>query len=140
MCTSTALYTQFTAFSTPPSHWIAFQVIQGVGAGFGMQMPSLVIPLELKNCPDLLPIGISLVMFAQYLGSTVTQVIAGTIFSSKLKQQLISHAGLKASQMDLLLEGGTADVREVANQNFPVMLPRILEAYNSAITQVFVSL
>jgi hypothetical protein len=38
MCIATSLYTQFTAFSTPLSHWIGFQFIQGIGAGFVMQI------------------------------------------------------------------------------------------------------
>jgi hypothetical protein len=77
MCVATSLYTQFTAFSTPPSYWIGFQFIQGIGAGFVMQMCSLAVQLELKKNPDLVPIGISLIMFAQLFGTTVIQVIAG---------------------------------------------------------------
>lgn len=81
MCTATSLYTQFTAFSTPSSHWIGYQVIQGIGAGFIMQMCSLAVQLELKKTPNLVPIGISLVMFAQLFGTTVSQVIAGKYHS-----------------------------------------------------------
>lgn len=110
-----------------------------MGSGLGMQMSSLAVQLELRNCPDLVPIGISLVIFVQYLGSTFFQVIAGTIFSSQLKKQLISHAGLTTSQMSLLLDGGNRSVREITSQNFPTLLRPILEAYNSAITKVFVS-
>lgn len=139
MCVSSALYSQLTAFSTPEGHWLGFQAIQGFGAGFGMQMSSLAIQLELKDSPDLLPLGISLVMFWQYLGSTVIQVIAGTIFNDQLGEQLTGHAGLTAPQTSLLLEGGTADVGKNTEQYFPELLRPVLEAYNSAITRAFVS-
>ncbi|KAH8898085.1 MFS general substrate transporter [Thozetella sp. PMI_491] len=137
MCTANVLYTSFTPFSTPPSHWIGFQVINGIGAGFGMQMTSLAVQLELKNSPDVVPIGIAFVMFLQSLGSTVAQLIAGTIFNTSLREQLVSHAGLNPSQLALLLEGGTKNAREIAAQNFPELLPFILEAYNTAVTRVF---
>ncbi len=140
MCTSSALYTQFTAFSTPPSHWIGFQVIQGIGAGFGMQMSPLAVQLELMDSPDLVAVGIALVTFTQYLGSTVLQVIAGTIFTNELVQQLILHAGLTAEQTSLLLGGEITKVREITGQNFPKLLDPILESYNSAISTVFVCL
>jgi len=138
MCISSALYTQFTAFSTPTSHWIGFQIIQGVGAGFGMQMSSLAVQLELMDSPDLVPVGITLVTFTQYLGSTVLQVIAGTIFNNDLVKQLREHAGLTAGQTSLLIGGGTTKVRQITAENFPELLHPILESYNKAITSIFV--
>ncbi|KAK0630405.1 hypothetical protein B0T17DRAFT_506876 [Bombardia bombarda] len=81
----TALYTQFTAFSAPSSHWIGFQIIQGFGAGFGMQMSSLTVQLELKDTPQLVPVGMALVMLLQYLGTTILQVIAGAVFNGEPK-------------------------------------------------------
>ena len=140
MVTSSALYTQFTAFSTPESHWIGFQVIQGIGGGFGMQMSSLAVQLELIDSPELVPVGIALVTFTQYLGSSVLQVVAGTIFNNVLLQQLTSHAGLTAAQRDLLIIGQIRQVREITGQNFPTLLDPILESYNSAITRIFVGI
>jgi len=138
MVTSSALYTQFTAFSTPESRWIGFQVMQGIGGGFGMQMSSLAVQLELIDSPELVPVGIALVTFTQYLGSSVLQVIAGTIFNNVLVQQLTRHAGLTAEQTNLLISGQIRQVREVTEKNFPTLLDPILESYNSAITRIFV--
>jgi hypothetical protein len=140
MVTSSALYTQFTAFSTPESHWIGFQVIQGIGGGFGMQMSSLAVQLELIDSPELVPVGIALVTFTQYLGSSVLQVVAGAIFNNFLVQELTSHAGLTAAQRDLLISGQIRQVREITAQNFPTLLDPILESYNSAITGIFVGI
>ncbi len=104
-----------------------------------MQMSSLAVQLELKDTPALVPVGIALVMFVQYLGATVLQVIAGTIFNEELRDRL-GAAGLTPSQTSALLSAGITSVRRVANEQFPDKLTRILEAYNSAITKVFVSL
>lgn len=79
-----------------------------------MQMSSLAVQLELKDSPDLLPIGIALVRFLQYLGASVVQVVGGAVFNGGLRQQLVSEAGLTAEQMLLILEAGTGGVRDVA--------------------------
>ncbi|KAL8348860.1 hypothetical protein RB601_002214 [Gaeumannomyces tritici] len=138
LCISSALYTTFTAFSTPPSQWIGYQVIQGFSAGFGMQMSSLAVQLELKDSPELLPVGIALVIFVQYLGASILQVVAGTVFTSELSSQLMhAELGLSPLQRSLLLSAGLAHMREVTAANFPQLLDHILEAYNAAITRVF---
>ncbi|KAI1085696.1 MFS transporter, partial [Whalleya microplaca] len=137
MCTASALYTQFTAFDTPSSHWIGFQVIQGLGVGMAQQMPSLTVQLALKDREDLLSVGIALNLFGQYLGATFTQVIGGVVFRSILSQELANHAGLNASQIALLSQAGTARVRQITSQYFPELLRPVLEAYNTAITSIF---
>ncbi|KAK0649201.1 putative MFS transporter [Cercophora newfieldiana] len=134
---SCALYTRFTAFSTPSGHWIGFQVIQGFAGGFGMQFSTLAAQLELKDSPELIPIGIALVMFVQYLGATILQTIAGVIFNRILREQLSVQAGLTETEIMLLLKGGIRSIREVTRHRFPEKLDLVLEAYNSAITAVF---
>ncbi|XXH00647.1 Trans-enoyl reductase fsl5 [Hypoxylon texense] len=137
MCTAAALYTQFTAFDTPSSHWIGFQVIMGLGVGMAQQMPSLTVQLALTDREDLLPIGVALNLFAQYLGATFTQVIGGVIFRSILNQELANHAGLSPSEIALLSAAGTAHIRQTTEQYFPTLLRPVLEAYNEGITSTF---
>lgn len=139
MCTAAALYTQFSTFNTPSSHWIGFQVIQGLGVGMGQQMPSLIVQQAVRDNPELLPVAISLNLFFQYLGATVTQVLGGIVFRSILAPELANHAGLNAQQIALLSAAGTANVRGTAEQKFPDLLNLVLEAYNTAITSTFVS-
>lgn len=102
-------------------------------------MPSLVVQLSLKDKPDLVPIGVSLNLFAQFLGASVLQVIAGAIFTTYLKQRL-AEVGLGANQIALLLAGGTLNVRKTTLQCFPDMFNQVMDAYNYAITRTFVSL
>ncbi|RAL09362.1 MDR family MFS transporter [Aspergillus homomorphus CBS 101889] len=137
MCTAAALYTQFSAFHTPSSHWIGFQVIQGLGVGMAQQMPSLIVQQAVHDKPELMPVAISLNLFFQYLGATVMQALGGVVFRSTLATELADHAGLDARQIALLSAAGTADVRGTAEQRFPDRLRLILEAYNTAITSTF---
>ncbi len=133
---ASALYSKFTP-DTPAAHWAGFQVIQGVAAGFGMQMSSLVVQLELKDSDGFVPVGIALVSFLQYLGSSVTQVIAGAIFNQEVRLKLAA-AGLSPDQTAILLQGGTRGVRDVVQNNFPEQMAVVLGAYNAAITKAFV--
>jgi hypothetical protein len=103
-----------------------------------MQMSSLCVQLELKDKPELVPIGIALVMFVQYLGATVIQLIAGIVFNRELSSQLGS-VDLNPEQTYLLLGAGIRGIREVVETFPPQLLGPILGAYNAAITKVFVS-
>lgn len=110
-----------------------------------MQMSSLAVQLELKDeSSDLLPVGIALVSFLQYLGASVMQVVAGAVFASRLREELAllkQIAGLTDQQIGRLLESGTKQVMEVA---LGVGLSgkaadAVVEAWNKAIVGAFVS-
>lgn len=139
LCVGAGLYTTFTAFSTTPAKWISFQVLQGLGCGFAGQMPLLMVQTVLKHSPQQVPLGISLVLFAQYFGSSIMQSIGGAIFQTRLVKELTNSVGLDSTQVGKLLQGGNARVRETTAENFPRFLRAILVAYNGAITKVFVS-
>lgn len=136
MITSSALYTTLIP-TTGPNRWIGYQVIQGFGTGFGMQMASLVVQLEMKDTPKLVPIGIALVMFTQYLGATVIQLVAGTVFNRELNTQLASVDGLTPQMLASLLGSGIRGARVFADSLPSQVRDSVLEAYNTAITRVF---
>ncbi|KAL2131114.1 hypothetical protein VTI74DRAFT_5548 [Chaetomium olivicolor] len=139
MCTSSVLYTTFTP-ATPAREWIGYQIVQGVGAGLGMQMASLAVQLEMRRSgeEELVPVGIAMVMFVQYLGATVVQVVAGTVLNTGLMGRLgPGGVGLTEGQVGLLLNAGIRDVRGVVQREFPGLVEVIVQAYNEAITRVF---
>ena len=136
MCIAAGLYTTFTAFDTLSGAWIGFQVLQGLGVGLTMQVTTLILQQDLEGSP-LLPVGVSLGLFAQYLGATVSQVIAGSIFNTSLRGAL-GDTGLSQAQIRLLLQAGTGHVRETTQQYFPDLFVLVLDAYNYAITRVYV--
>lgn len=84
-------------------------------------------------------IGVSMGLFSQYFGTSVEQVIAGSVFNTYLKSRL-RELLLSEAQIGLLLSAGTINVRRTAEENFPDMVDPVLEAYNFGVTRVYVSL
>ncbi|KIA75565.1 hypothetical protein HK57_00668 [Aspergillus ustus] len=141
VCTANGLYTTFTpttsTSSTPDSHWIGFQILQGLGTGCAGQMGLLTVQNELKDQPAIIPVGIATVLFAQYFGTSVIQSIAGAIFHNRLVDGLEGMAGLNGTGVAVLLEAGTLNVRETAAELWPERVEDVVGAYNEAITTVF---
>ncbi|KAJ5485351.1 hypothetical protein N7539_005339 [Penicillium diatomitis] len=130
-CARLPLYTRNSQQSnTPSSHWIGFQVIQGLGVGMAQQMPSLIVQHTVRDRPELMPVAISLNLFFQYLGAAVTQVLGGIVFRSVLNPELADRAGLNARQIAMLSAARTANMRCVAERVFSESLDSILGAYN----------
>lgn len=112
-------------------------MLQGLGVGLTMQVSTLILQQDLEGSP-LLSVGVSLGLFAQYLGATISQVIAGSIFNTYLRSAL-ADAGLSQTQIGLLLQTGTARVRQTTEAYFPELFAPVLAAYSYAITRVYVS-
>ncbi|KAL4965090.1 MDR family MFS transporter [Aspergillus stella-maris] len=139
LCIACGLYTTFEAANTAPGKWIGFQIIQGLGCGFGAQMALLTVQNVLMKCgrPEIIPVGISTVLFAQYFGSSVMQAISGSIFHNKLVDGLSSQAHLSETDVSLLLRAGNLEVRKTALEILPDRVDSIIGAYNDAITSIF---
>lgn len=67
------------------------------------------------------------------------QSIGGAIFHNELKRQLQDQASLDSEQIGMLLNAGTAAVRDFAIQAFSDSLADVIAAYNNAIKPIFVS-
>ncbi|KAL4945401.1 major facilitator superfamily domain-containing protein [Aspergillus oleicola] len=139
LCIASGLYTTFTPTSTPAGKWIGFQIIQGLGCGIGAQMTFLTVQNALQSRSEVIPAGISTVLFAQYFGSSVVQAIAGSIFHNELLHELRSGLGLNETDVGVLLSAGNLDVREAAGRVVPNPdgVDQVIGAYNGAITAVF---
>ncbi|KAM7219425.1 Major facilitator superfamily domain containing protein [Rhypophila decipiens] len=135
MCVAAGLYTTFSAFNTSTGQWVGYQIIQGLGVGLTMQVPTLVLQQDLEHSP-LMSIGVSMGLFSQYFGASVEQVIAGSIFNTYLKSRL-HELSLDDAQIGFLLRAGTINVRRTAEEFLPDMVDELLEAYNFAITRVY---
>ncbi len=65
MAVGVGLISTFTP-STGHAHWIGFQVLYGLGVGFGMQQ-TMIAAQTVLSLQDI-PTGVSLVMFMQTIG------------------------------------------------------------------------
>ncbi|KAL9014533.1 MAG: hypothetical protein Q9173_000834 [Seirophora scorigena] len=115
--------------STNHSHWIGYQAIYGLGVGFGMQQPLIaaqtVLPL------DDVPIGTTIIIFVQTLGGALFISVAQNVFTNQLMKNLIKSVSIDPQ---LVLHVGATNLRKAVD---PALLPGVLTAYNSAITQTF---
>ena len=122
------LMTTFTV-DIGEAKWIGYQILVGYGIGCGMQQPSMAAQNTLKR-PDV-PTGVSLMIFSQSLGGAVFISIGQNIFSNRLISGLASVPGLNS---DIVVSTGATDLRNVVAAQY---LPRVLFAYNYALTDVF---
>lgn len=108
------------------SAWIGYQVLLGLGIGAGMQQSNLAV----QTClPDRdVPTGISIIFFFQMLGGAVFSAVAQNIFIDKFVKQLAGIPGINPSSV---VKTGATSIR---NQVPSAELPRVVEAYNYAIT------
>jgi MFS family permease len=122
----------YSTFKVDSGHaaWIGFQVLNGLGAGFSMETPLTAAQTVLSN--EEAGIGISLVTFFQFFGSSVFLAIAQTVFSNKLVSELAKN--VPEVDAATLMHLGTSAVRDFVTKE---QLPAVLAAYNKAITSTF---
>ncbi|KAL8731744.1 MAG: hypothetical protein Q9166_003191 [cf. Caloplaca sp. 2 TL-2023] len=115
---------------TNHSMWIGYQVIYGLGIGFGMQQPLIavqtVLPLE-----DI-PIGTTVIIFLQTLGGALFISIGQNIFNNRLISNLV--ANVPSIDPSLVLQIGATNLKKAVD---PAVMGDVLRSYNSAITQTF---
>jgi MFS family permease len=122
----------YSTFKVDSGHaaWIGFQVLNGLGAGFSMETPLTAAQTVLSN--EEAGIGIALVTFSQFFGSSIFLAIAQSIFSNKLASELAKN--VPKVDAPTLMRLGTSAVRNFVTKE---ELPAVLAAYNEAITNTF---
>ena len=109
--------------------WIGYQILAGVGRGFGLQTP--VLAVQHNSLPGEVSIVTGLVVFSQQFGGAVFLSLAQVVFSSGLRAELASYAP-NIDSATVVAAGATA-VRHVVP---PASLPGVLMAYSKAYDQV----
>ncbi len=117
--------------ATNHSMWVEYQVLAGFGLGIGFQQPNMAAQTVLPHQD--VPTGVSIVQFAQLLGSAVFFSVAQNILSSRLASGL----GPLVPGLDPHTVGnfGATQLRGLVG---PEKLGEALEVYNEALRQVFV--
>ncbi|KAK6345733.1 hypothetical protein TWF718_007641 [Orbilia javanica] len=130
MAIGSGLLTTITP-SAGAGKWVGFQVLYGLGLGFGMQQPAIAAQAVLERKD--VPIGTSMVMFCQILGGAIFIAVGQSNFVNKLVKGLvqINAEGFDPSKV---IHTGATHLKEVVA---PQYLPQVWEAYNTAIVNVF---
>lgn len=112
------------------AEWIGYQVLAGLGMGLGMQLSGLAAQVVLAA--EDVPVGASLMIFSQQLGSSIFVCAAQNVFLQQLVSNLTKVLGTKAAS--LLSKVGATDIRTSVQ---PSVLPTVLEQYNKSIVTTF---
>ncbi|KAI1098361.1 putative efflux pump antibiotic resistance protein [Jackrogersella minutella] len=122
------LLTTFTP-DTGHAQWIGYQIISGLGLGFGAQQPLNVAQTVLDR-PDIAT-GSALIMFVRFLGSAIFLPVAQNIFLNKLVSKLTNLPGISPTAVS---GGGATELRSLASGGDLITL---LSDYNAALVDVF---
>lgn len=116
--------------STGSAKWIGYQILYGVGLGFGFQQALTAV--QTCSAPADVPIATALVTFAQNFGGALFLIVAQSVFKSSLKKKLQSM--VPHLDPDTVVNIGVTNLRkELSSRD---LLP-VLGAYNDAVTLAF---
>ena len=123
------LLTTFTTHTGSPK-WIGYCCLYGFGVGFGMQQAIITVQavLPLRDVPT----GTAMAMFAQTFGGALFVSVAQNVFNNRLIEQL--RADVRDVDPRIILSVGATSLRD---RIAPNVLPRVQEAYNSALTETW---
>ncbi|KHN94789.1 major facilitator superfamily transporter [Metarhizium album ARSEF 1941] len=120
------------AVDTTPAHWIGYQVIMGLGIGFGTQQASLAVQTVLKK--EDVPTAISLIFFGMQLGGSIFICVGQNVFN-QVFIKLLGQASIPGLDPQTVLKTGATEIRHLVHNGADLL--KLLEAYNHAITSTF---
>ncbi|QIW97144.1 hypothetical protein AMS68_002662 [Peltaster fructicola] len=116
--------------NTGTGAWIGYQLLFGIGVGFGMQQGLIAVQVALPTAD--VPIGTALIMFSQTLGGALSISIAQNVFTNRLLSNIMSQVP-QVNAADVLATGATSLQRVFS----PEYLPAIKVAYNESLVNAF---
>ncbi|KAI1778401.1 major facilitator superfamily domain-containing protein [Hypoxylon cercidicola] len=122
------LMTTFTP-TTDTGKWIGYQILVGIGLGFGLTMPLNVVQTVLDGAD--IATGSALIMFMRFLGSAIFLSVAQTVFLGGLVSNVANLPNIDPSA---IANGGATELRNMVSGDD---LETLLSDYNGAIIDVF---
>lgn len=130
MAIGEGLLSTFTPATGSP-RWIGYQFVVGFGLGLGMQTVGLAVQTTLPK--NDVSTGLAITFFCQQLGGAVFVSVGQTILSSLLVKRLAHIPGLDGKT---IVNTGATDLHKVVPEKY---MDAVLEAYNYAITRIFLA-
>ncbi|KAJ5195352.1 major facilitator superfamily domain-containing protein [Penicillium cinerascens] len=121
------LISTFTPY-TGTGKWVGYQILMGLGTGFGLQQPMNVVQTVLDRSD--IATGSALVTFMRFLASAIFLPVAENIFLNTLVKKLTNIPGINP---DDITGGGVIKLRQLASGK---TLQMLLVDYNTAINNV----
>ncbi|KAF1941820.1 MFS general substrate transporter [Clathrospora elynae] len=116
---------------SPASQWIGYQIIAGIGAGAGVQIPFVAVQVVASEKD--MPTANACVMFFNSLGGALSISIAQNIFVNTLSKEIPKY--VPGFNPKTIAQAGATNLREVVPEN---LLPGVLHGYNNAIVTAFI--
>lgn len=114
------------------SRWIGYQILVGLGLGFGTQQASLAVQTVLPE--EDIPSGISLIFFGMQLGGSVFVCIAQNVFNQRFLE-LLDRAAIPNVDPSAVLSIGVTRIVDLVQS--PSDRANLLGIYNTALTSTF---
>lgn len=130
MAVGAGLLTRFKV-DTPTDRWVGYQIIFGLGAGFGFQQVTLAAQavLDIKD----VPVGTGIAMFTQLFGGALFVSVGENIFTNKLVSGIL-EANIPGLDPQTVVETGATAIRQVVP---PQYIDTLLHAYNDALIKAY---
>lgn len=119
--------------STGAGEWIGYQIIYGIGVGFGMQQSLIAVQTVLAL--DDVPVGTSIINFSLTLGGALFISVGQNIFTNRLLSNL--HNSVSNIPVSLVLKTGATSLKGKIAMDYPDSVGGVLAAYNDALTQTY---
>ncbi|WPG99119.1 Hypothetical protein R9X50_00193000 [Acrodontium crateriforme] len=110
--------------------WIGFQIIAGIGRGFGLQMP--LVAVQNTIAPAQIPTAMALIMFSQTFFGALFLSFSDTIFTNSLRSLL--HQDAPNVDAQAVIKAGAYGFRQIVK---PELLSGVLNAYSGSIDRIF---
>lgn len=110
--------------------WIGYQILAGVGAGAGVQIPFVAVQV-VSSVKDM-PTANACVLFFNSLGGALSISIAQNIFVNSLAKEIPKYSSFPPQAV---AQAGATYLREVVPE---AELPGVLHGYNNAIVTAFI--
>ncbi|KAF1364938.1 MFS transporter [Lizonia empirigonia] len=117
--------------NSPNGQWIGYQILAGVGAGAGVQIPFIAVQV-VSSVKDM-PTANACVLFFNSLGGALSISIAQNIFVNTLAKEIPKY--VPDFDPQIVAQAGATNLRQVVP---PELLPGVLHGYNNAIVTAFV--
>ena len=114
--------------TTGAGKWIGYQIILGLGLGFGIQQPMTVVQTILGSAD--IATGVALVTFVRFLASAIFLPVAENIFLNTLVNTLTNLPGVEAKAVT---DAGATELRHLVSGDD---LETLLSDYNEAFRNV----
>lgn len=116
---------------SPAGQWIGYQILAGIGAGAGVQIPFVAV--QVVTSQNDMPTANACVMFFNSLGGALSISIAQNIFVNTLTKEIPKY--VPGFDPKIVANAGATNLRRVVPAQ---LLPGVLHGYNNAIVTAFI--